>query len=293
MGHLFSPAVWDDYSVVGAGDIRFLECQECGFGCFDPMFCGTEAFYRDISAIDYYNEEKWEFRRASADIAASGLRRVLDVGCGSGIFLRHLRREIPDIDLFGFDLNKDLLDNLAVQGFGVLPTDSALFADTMAGQPLFDVITMLQVLEHVENPVAFIETFLRLLRPGGLLIVTTPNFGGPIRAFADAMTEVPPHHTTRWTEKAFRYLLSGHGMAVRSVALEPLPEYLWDSYLPEIWDGDIWPARIFDPIARSRGLTTVGQRSGLAAAEMRRMGIRWIEGVPGHTIYVASVKGGA
>ena len=290
MRHPFSSAVWEDYREAVEAPLRFLECPECGFGSFDPMLPGTEAFYREISAVDYYNKEKWEFRRASQDIAASGLRRVLDVGCGSGVFLKHLRRENPETELFGFDLNAELVASLAAQGFGVLPSDPARFGDAMADQPPFDAISMLQVLEHVADPIAFVQTFLPLLRPGGLLIVTTPNFGGPIRSFADSLTEVPPHHTTRWTEKAFRYLLSGQGMAFQSVAFEPLPDYLWDSYLPELWEKDIWPAQIFDPIARGRGLTTVGERSGMAAAEMRRMGMRWIEGVLGHTIYVTSVK---
>lgn len=290
MGHSFSSEVWDDYRNVGEAPVSLMTCAECGFGQFEPVLPGTENFYRDISAVDYYNEEKWEFRRAGSDIAACRAQRVLDVGCGSGIFLKYLRRENPSIELFGFDLNEELVDSLAREGFGVLPSNPARFSDAMAGQPLFDVVTMLQVLEHVADPIEFVQTFLPLLRPGGLLIITTPNFSGPIKSFPDALTEIPPHHTTRWTEKAFRYLVSGQNLRFRSVSLEPLPFYLWDSYLPELWEAGIWPARIFDPIAQGRGLNAIGARAGMAADEMKRMGIRWIEGVPGHTIYVSAVK---
>jgi hypothetical protein len=68
---------------------------------------------------------------------------------------------------------------------------------------------------------------------------------------------------------------------------EPLPDYLWDAYLPKLWDEPIWPAMIFDPIARARGLMTVGERSALAAKAMKRAGIRFLYGVGGHTIYVS------
>lgn len=290
MGHPFSPDVWKDYEAVGEEPIRFLSCDECGFGQFDPILPGTENFYRDISAVDYYNSEKWEFGRAASDIRHARARHILDVGSGSGIFLKYLRNEMRDARLVGYDLNEDLQQELARQGFGVLPANPADFAKALDGQPLFDAITMLQVLEHVADPVAFVQFFLPLLRPGGLLIVTTPNFGGPINHFPEALTEVPPHHTTRWTENAFRHLVSGQDLVLKSVALEPLPDYLWDSYLPEIWDTPIWPARLFDPVARARGLETVGERAGLAAREMKRMGIRWLEGVPGHTIYVSAFR---
>lgn len=284
--HTLPESVWEDYRGLGNQPIVLSECSECGFGRFEPVVPGTEKFYEAISAADYYNADKWEFHNAAADLRTLGAKRILDVGCGSGIFLDFLRQRIPDADLFGYDLNKELLERLASRGYGTLPSNPDLFEDAKTGKALFDAITMLQVLEHAGDPIAFLKTFLRLLRPGGMLIVTTPNSAGPIRRFPDALTEVPPHHLTRWTEKSFRASLPAHGLGVRSVKFEPLPDYLWDSYLPELWDEPIWPARIFDPLARQRGLVTVGERSAMAAQAMKRAGIRCLYGVPGHTIYV-------
>lgn len=290
MGHPFSSGVRAEYLRGSDRIVTLLECPECGFGQFDPVVPGTEGFYKDISAVDYYNDEKWEFHRASEDIAALRARRILDVGCGSGIFLRFLRNKNSEADYFGYDLNAELVTELTNDGFGGLSGDPTKLGEALAGQPKFDAITMLQVLEHVADPIEFVQAFLPLLRPGGILIITTPNFDGPIKAFPDSLTEVPPHHTTRWTEKAFRYLLKGLNLQLNAVSLEPLPHYLWESYLPELWDTGIWPARVFDPIGRDRGLNTIGERAGMAAEAMRQMGIRWIEGVPGHTIYVSARK---
>lgn len=284
----FAAKVWEQYRDFEQCPIVLAECTECGFGRFEPAVSGTAEFYEAISAIDYYNADKWEFHCAAVDLKAAGAKRILDVGCGSGIFLDYLKKSIPDADLFGFDLNVELLQQLATRGFGVLPNDPDQFQDAMAGQAPFDAICMLQVLEHAADPVAFLQTFMPLLRPGGMLIVTTPNAAGPIRRFPDALTEIPPHHLTRWTDRAFRALLPAHGLNVSMVRFEPLPDYLWDTYLPEMWDEAIWPAQMFDPIARQRGLVTVGERSGMAAQVMKAAGIRWLHGVPGHTIYVAA-----
>ena len=283
-----SEKVWDEYRELGEQPIHLCECTECGFGRFEPIVPGTASFYESITASDYYTVEKWEFSCAVAEFKASGAKKILDVGCGSGAFLDQLKKSMPGAELFGFDLNGEFLDQLASRGFGVLPNNPDNFDEAMTGQAHFDAICMLQVLEHVGDPVAFLKTFTRLLRPDGLLIVTTPNAAGPIRKFPDALTEIPPHHLTRWSESVFRVFLPAHGLSIQSVKFEPLPDYLWDAYLPEMWGEQIWPAQIFDPIARQRGLSTVGERSGMAAQAMRSAGIRWLHGVPGHTIYVAA-----
>jgi SAM-dependent methyltransferase len=285
--HPLPEAVWEDYRDISNQVLVLIECMECGYGRFDPVVPGTVKFYEAISGADYYNAEKWEFSCAAQDLKASGARRILDVGCGSGIFLDYLKKTLPGADLFGFDLNSDLLNQVASRGFGVLPHDFHQDDADFDGGTQFDAICMLQVLEHAVQPLAFLSAFLRLLRPGGLLILTTPNAAGPIRRFSDALTELPPHHLTRWTEQSFRTMLSTHGVIIHIVQFEPLPDYLWDAYLPILWDEAIWPAAIFDPIARQRGLVTVSERSGLAAKAMKAVGIRWLYGVPGHTIYVA------
>jgi 2-polyprenyl-3-methyl-5-hydroxy-6-metoxy-1,4-benzoquinol methylase len=282
----FPEAVREEYAGLENQAIILFECTECGFGRFDPAVPGTAKFYQAIATEDYYNTDKWEFACAAADLRASGSKRILDVGCGSGIFLEYLKENVPGVDLFGFDLNGEILKQLASRGFSVLPNKPDHFEDALAGKARFDAISMLQVLEHASDPIAFLNTFLPLLRPGGLLILTTPNAAGPIWRFPDALTELPPHHLTRWTEKCFRALLPVLGLTIHCVRFEPLPDYLWDAYLPKLWDEPIWPAKIFDPIARQRGFVTVGERSGMAAKAMKDVGIRWLYGVPGHTVYV-------
>lgn len=285
--HPLSETVWAQYQAISEQPVFLFKCTECDFSRFEPTVEGTAEFYESIVATDYYNADKWEFNRALSDIRAIGAKRILDVGCGSGLFLEFLKKRLPDdSELFGFDLNQQLLDELKSRGFGVLPNNLNLLHETMDGQSLFDVICILQVIEHVAEPVEFLKKFLCFLRPGGFLIITTPNAAGPISQFTDSHTEIPPHHLTRWTERTYKAMLPQHGLKINNIELEPLPDYLWDSYLPGMWDEPIWPAEIFDPIVRNCGMVSVRERAGLAAQEMKRAGIRFLYGVPGHTIYV-------
>jgi len=281
--------VWDDYKELGDQAIRLCKCPECGFGRFDPTVQGTKAFYKFITANDYYNNDKWEFSCAIKDLKTARAKRILDVGCGSGVFLKQLKKSMSNAELFGFDLSGEFLERLEKLGFGMLSNNTEHLDHTITENGLFDAITMFQVLEHVGDPVAFLKTYLRLLRPGGLLIVTTPDIGGPISKFPNALTEIPPHHLTQWSKDTFGVLFPALGMINRDVRYEPLPDYLWDSYLPEMWnDAAIWPARIFDPIALKRGLVTESERASLAIQAMKSAGIKNLHGIPGHTIYVTA-----
>jgi 2-polyprenyl-3-methyl-5-hydroxy-6-metoxy-1,4-benzoquinol methylase len=288
IGHKFPEKVWDTYQQYQHQPLELKKCAECGFGRFEPVVSGSPEFYECISATDYYNSEKWEFGSALDELQATGAKRILDVGCGSGIFLDYLKPRIPGAELFGYDLNAEILAGLTKRGLGILAGDLGQIEKLSGDLAPFDAICMLQVLEHAGDPVALLQTFMGLLRPGGLLIITTPDAAGPIKKFPDALTEIPPHHVTHWTEATFRALLQNHNLKMRVVRFEPLPDYLWEAYLPAMWDEPIWPAQIFDPLARRRGMISVGERSGFAAKTMKEIGIRWLHGVPGHTILIAA-----
>jgi SAM-dependent methyltransferase len=103
-----------------------------------------------------------------------GEGRLLDFGCGSGVFL----------------------DRMAKQGWHVLGLDSSPatveFVRTQLGLPAvvgtlphpdlapgsFDVVTMWHSLEHVHQPLEVLRQAFRLLVPGGKLFVAVPNIGG-------------------------------------------------------------------------------------------------------------------
>ncbi|MBL6995925.1 class I SAM-dependent methyltransferase [Desulfobacula sp.] len=90
---------------------------------------------------------------------------ILDLGAGDGAWVRLLRRH--GFDAWGIDpfSNPDKTDFL-IQG----TLNSAEFEDEH-----FDVVTCFHVLEHLEDPLNEVKEALRILRPGGIMIIEVPN----------------------------------------------------------------------------------------------------------------------
>ena len=99
----------------------------------------------------------------------------LDIGCGSGRYLRMMRdRGLDPGRIYGLELDEQKTAKLRAEGFRVF---SQRVEDCQELEPdSFDLVTMFHVLEHVENPGAVLRKIARSLTPDGLLILETPNF---------------------------------------------------------------------------------------------------------------------
>lgn len=113
--------------------------------------------------------------------------RVLDVGCGGGILSEAMAAEGADV--VAIDLAPEVI---AVARLHALETGIAIdyrvqaVEDLAAAEPeRFDLLTCMEMLEHVPDPAAVIEAAAGLLKPGGCLIVSTLN--RTPRAFALAI----------------------------------------------------------------------------------------------------------
>jgi 2-polyprenyl-6-hydroxyphenyl methylase / 3-demethylubiquinone-9 3-methyltransferase len=103
--------------------------------------------------------------------------RVLDVGCGGGLLAEALARAGARVT--GIDLAPGMIEVARLHAAeSALAVDYRLVGaeEVAAAEPAgFDVVTCMEMLEHVPEPAAMTATLARLLRPGGALFVSTLN----------------------------------------------------------------------------------------------------------------------
>ncbi|HEX2790633.1 MAG TPA: bifunctional 2-polyprenyl-6-hydroxyphenol methylase/3-demethylubiquinol 3-O-methyltransferase UbiG [Steroidobacteraceae bacterium] len=104
-------------------------------------------------------------------------RRVLDVGCGGGLLAESLARHGAHVS--AIDMAPAMIEVARLHAHqSQLPIDyQQCSADQFAAQAAapFDVITCMELIEHVPSPAALLSAISRLLRPGGDLFVSTIN----------------------------------------------------------------------------------------------------------------------
>lgn len=223
---------------------RFVECTGCGLHFADAAETDLRAYYegiwsegnlgcqpytekvegaRDPAGLQRLLKDIPRFRWAVAQLRKLPLQaRVLDVGCGEGALLwaaQGLGLEPHGCDLAppAVELARSLVGDCVHVG---------TIADVPYQPGTFDCLVALEVIEHLPNPLPFLERAAELLKPGGRLVLTTPNRH---RVFAvlkrllgrpHSSTDYPPHHYTRWSAGALRGLL---GRYFREVRVGSLP----------------------------------------------------------------------
>ena len=199
-----------------AGVDRFgLWESPTGLYFFDPPCVGDGTFYGGLSAwLERQRLVRLSALRQEFGIAAKAIptgARVLDVGCGSGIF----RNVVPHVDYTGIDAH--LAQAPAVDG---------LRAETL-GQHLaeragyYDAVCCFQVVEHVRDPKRLFAEMVQAVKPNGLLCVGVPHVPSAFTRIPNYLINAPPHHLTWWTEAALVELARGAAAVVDRVERAP------------------------------------------------------------------------
>jgi SAM-dependent methyltransferase len=159
-------------------------------------------------------ENYWFRRHEAAYLFAQPYvagQSVLEVGCGEGYGTALLAATASRV--LGVDYDAETVAHAAAnypQAAFVLANLAALPVPSAS----VDVLATLQVIEHVWNHREFVQECLRALRPGGLLIVTTPNR----LTFSPGLdAPINPFHTREFTGAELSDLLTRCGFAVEAV----------------------------------------------------------------------------
>jgi 2-polyprenyl-3-methyl-5-hydroxy-6-metoxy-1,4-benzoquinol methylase len=216
-----------------ANEFHFVRCARCGHVYLDPR--PTSADLGIIYPANYYAfsgvrnplvarlRHRWEGGkvRLYRELVGEGRKRILDVGCADGRFLTLLRDfGAPQWELVGVDIDADAVSRCRARGFEAHVARVEEFAPRTGS---FDAVIMLQLIEHVENPVRICQRVFELLRPGGHFIVETPNLAGlDYRAFRGRWWGHYhfPRHWNLFSSESLHRMLEERGFEiVRSEAL--------------------------------------------------------------------------
>jgi SAM-dependent methyltransferase len=203
-----------DHYGIDQGIRRFLRCRDCGSAILDPLpspedlaalyssdytfkpIPGRSALRRFLQTVEWRCFYEPGYRRRVALIRElTGLRAglVLEVGCGSGLFLRHLREAGYAVE--GVETSKGDV-TYAREASGLTVFEGAL--ETAPLEPgRYDAVVMVYVLEHIPDPAATLARIHTLLKPGGWTVLGLPVMdSGQARwlgARWSAVTEAPRH----------------------------------------------------------------------------------------------------
>ena len=201
------------------GDL--FRCRDCGTVHQPTLPGGSELtdIYRDMQDDDYLSEE--EGRRATARRVLDDVRthvrsgRLLDVGCGHGLLLAEARQ--LGFDTMGLELSAAAAAHARDRlGLDVREqTLAELEADPSTGT--FEVVVLADVLEHLDDPLGALDACQRLLAPGGVLCIITPDPASPTaRAAGSRWWGYVPAHTFLFPHSTLLELISGRGLVVSS-----------------------------------------------------------------------------
>jgi SAM-dependent methyltransferase len=194
--------------------------------------------------------------------------RILEAGSGLGYLTFALAQ--AGYDARGIDISGVAVDN-AIATFGELFARADV-VDYVAQRPRsFDVVVMTELVEHVPEFETLIDAGLKGLRPGGELLVTTPNKSSYAK---DAIwaTENPPVHLWWFSEDSMRAVASRLGCSVEFV---DFTEFNRAHQRP---NGFVEGRRqrtvpFFTPVLDSNGGVNVSRETPLSVRETLRIGL--------------------
>ena len=137
----------------------------------------------DLKTLHQINPLRLEYIQSKTDING---KKVIDIGCGGGILSESMANAGACVT--GIDMNKPVIDtaklHLHESGLEVeyIKTTAEDIAAERPGQ--YDIVTCLEMLEHVPNPASVISACSQLVKPGGHLFFSTINRNAKSYLFA-------------------------------------------------------------------------------------------------------------
>lgn len=237
----FSKKNRDDVACAGCGSkssthsftkygFDYALCDECStlFQSPRPPIETFEKFYNDSASSRYWAETFFpavaearrdrifqpRVERLLGLCKEKGLKphTVMDVGAGYGIFLEEWRKQKPDTRCIAIEPSTHLSEVCRGKQLEVVE----IIAENVTGyDQSADLVICFEVLEHVYDPLSFIKTLKKFVKPGGYLMVSTLGVDGfDIQTLWEKSNSVsPPHHINFLSVQGFNHLFERAGLS--------------------------------------------------------------------------------
>lgn len=157
--------------------LALLKCRECGF-----IFAEGEdlerltALYEQLTDSEYEETQdtrllQFRWLLASSRRQAPSARTLLDVGAGVGLLVAEARRD--GLDAIGVEPSHALV--AAARRINSVKLLQGVFPHPDLVGQRFDIVCLIDIIEHVPRPVEMLQACARALSPGGVVVIVTPD----------------------------------------------------------------------------------------------------------------------
>lgn len=235
----------------------YVKCAGCGTLSIYPLPSEEElmnasnslmGLKREGSSFDLHFSPEYretynrELTKTFSELGLGPPGTLLDIGCANGQFLDYMSNR--GWQTFGCDISKQLTDQADKVRHKIYCED--VFTLDL---PQFDMVSMIDTLEHVNDPRAFIIRCAELLKPKGILFLQTPVQGVLSDGYGEHWRRLtPPDHVHLLRAEYLLELLSDHGFTVTSTSrwgsgcsMGAAPDHFkrcWDYVAKELQIGD-------------------------------------------------------
>ena len=236
------PEIWDDrygYS----GSFRMNRCEHCGHRhlvtALEPRHLArlySQFYPRARLSLDDFTPHSetsgvrawWNGDRASAFRWVPENVKVLDIGCGFGQTLAYHQHR--GCEVWGVETDENIRRVAERFGFKV---HVGVFDAGIYEKNYFDYVTLDQVVEHSLNPKELLRGIARVLRPGGLAILSTPNPSGLLARICGRywLNWHAPYHLQFFTTRSMTELAAQAGLALESLRTVTSSEWMHYQWL--------------------------------------------------------------
>ncbi|EEX95053.1 methyltransferase type 12 [Vibrio orientalis CIP 102891 = ATCC 33934] len=191
-----------------------VSCLQCGFKFINNLADNYESFYQnfgnedqgysdgDVKRAEFYQDFKCRIK-TQVGISLDSFESVLDIGAGDGEFLFSLNDEIVKYAIEPSPLLRNNLRKNNVSSYKDI--------SEVPKEKKFQLITMNDLLEHVEDPNEFISKVMDYLEPDGIIIISVPDYSRlPARILGNNYYLTTPMHFSYFTWRSMKALLKNN-----------------------------------------------------------------------------------